>query len=572
MTTGTKEKVLLALVLAAAFAVRVYGNGFGLPDQLNIDEVHVVSHAIRFGKGDFNPHFFFYPALQMYLVFILYGFYFVFGMAAGIFQGAADFGTIYFIDPTPLYLIARTFTAAMGVATVWLVYATAKKYYGTRAGLASAVMLAFAHLHCMHSHFATTDVPAAFWIMLAMYLVPGPGSAPSRKQHIITGLATGAAIATKYTAFIVVPALVAAHSAHLVSDLKIRNPLKHINLNLVLMGAAAVAGFIVCAPYTILDFNTFIGDVRIQRSLLEHGWLGTEVMERMWWRILAVYLRDGMGLPLLFCSLCGVAYAAVRRRGADWMLLVFTAVFYIIHGFMSEQVFERYMILVIPALCIFAGRLVAELSERLPGDAGRHGAAVAVAAAVALIIVPAVSTLKYDSFIRRKHTRTIAREWIEDNIPSGSRIAVELGGPTLQPTPESLTDNARMARYDEYYVREAVPFFAYKDRETPEAEAASTKQFHLRALEKIDTKYYLFGPYSLSAYKMEMYRKEDYEYLVASGAIYDRYFAAREHYPAAVGFYESLDSEAELVKTIPRTPDRPGPEIKIYRLPSNLNE
>ncbi len=567
MTTSTKDRLILATILVAALAVRLYGNGSGLPDQLNIDEVHIVARAVRFGKGDLNPHFFFYPALQMYLVFILFGAYFVVGSFTGIFHSAAAFGTMYFIDPTPLYLIARTLSACMGVATVWLAYAIGKKYYGKRAGLAAAMLLAFAHLHCVHSHFATTDVPVTFWIMLAMFLAPGPGATSTKRNYVLAGLAAGAAIATKYTAFVVVPALIVSHSSHMFTDRHAANPLKHINVNLILMSLASAAAFFLCAPYTILDFRTFAQDINIQRSLLEHGWLGMEVLSKMWWQIPAVYLRDGLGLPLLLVSLCAIAFAAAKRRGADWMLLTYIAVFYIIHGFMSAQVFERYMVIIIPALCILSGRIVAEFPERLRIPAPRRAAVVA-AVAIILTIVPATATIKYDAFIRKTNTRTIAREWIEKNIPPGARIAIEMGGPQLHPTAASLTDTGRAARYEKYYVEEAVPFYAYKNRKTPEAEASSQKKFHLMALKKIEKKYYVFNTYSLSAYKMEMYRKEGYEYLVASSAIYDRYCAAREYYPAAVRFYDDLDAEAALIKLIPETPARPGPEIKIYKLKS----
>ena len=80
-------RVSLIGILLLAFFVRVWGNKFGLPQLYYWDEPTVVNRAIRFGSGDLNPHFFYYPALYMYVLFIVSGGYFVFGKLTGRFLG-----------------------------------------------------------------------------------------------------------------------------------------------------------------------------------------------------------------------------------------------------------------------------------------------------------------------------------------------------------------------------------------------------------------------------------------------------------------------------------------------------
>ena len=72
-STHAYEKYGLLLILAAAFLLRATGINFGLPYLYHQDEPIVVNHALAYGAGDFNPHFFKLPPLLSYLLFIVYG-------------------------------------------------------------------------------------------------------------------------------------------------------------------------------------------------------------------------------------------------------------------------------------------------------------------------------------------------------------------------------------------------------------------------------------------------------------------------------------------------------------------
>ena len=64
------KKAVLALVPVwgiAAF-LRLWGIGFGLPDDFHPDEPTVIETAFRMASfGDLNPHFFTWPSLFFYL-------------------------------------------------------------------------------------------------------------------------------------------------------------------------------------------------------------------------------------------------------------------------------------------------------------------------------------------------------------------------------------------------------------------------------------------------------------------------------------------------------------------------
>ncbi len=560
------RNLALLIILTAAFALRVYGNGYGLPDQLNIDEVHLVSRAIKFGSGDLNPHFFFYPALYMYVLFGFYGVYFVIAHALGIFKSASDFGMQYFIDPTAFYLIARTLTAAIGAATVWVVYAACERFYNKRIAVAAAALLCAAPLHIDMSHYAVTDVPMTFLIMLSLYFAMKLAMEDGRRNYFLAGLFGGLAMAVKYTAALLIPSLILAHVFCWINSKDKKGIGGLFSFNVFMMGIILLAAFFAGAPYTLLDFKTFIGDVRIQNQLLENGWFGMENVRNMWVYSISVYLRQGMGLPLLAVSMAGVIFAALRKNKAGIVLLAFVVIFYLFHGRITKHVFIRYWVAIVPAMCVFAAAFIDWTVEKIKIPAVARDAFVLLAA-LGLMAAPVRSTIKAEALMRNKDTRTLAREWVEENIEPSAKIAVEFGGPQLKPTEASLMDKSRVARMFKYHIDAAVPFYAYRNRKPVQVEAESAKKFHLAALARTDKKYDLFQTFALAEYPLAEYRREGYLYLIVNSGIYDRYNSAPKNYSEAVKFYKMLEKESILVKEFPAEPKtRSGPEIKIYKI------
>jgi 4-amino-4-deoxy-L-arabinose transferase-like glycosyltransferase len=554
------------MILIIAFALRIYGNGYGLPDQFNIDEVHIVSHAIKFGSGDLNPHFFFYPAFYMYVMFACYGAYFAAAHALGVFKSAAEFGMQYFIDPTMFYLIARTVTAAAGAATVYIAYAIGARFYNKRVGTAAAVLLCAAPLHVDMSHYAVTDTPMTFLIMLSLYFAMLTAQGGGRRNYLAAGVFGGLAMATKYTALLLVPSLIVAHIMNVLRAKEENVRIGYINVDITLMSIIFAAAFIAGAPYTILDFKTFLGDIGIQRQLLENGWFGMENVRNMWVYSIAVYLRQGMGAPLLAVALAGIVFAALKRNKAGLILLTFVIAFYLFHGRITKHVFIRYWVAVVPSLCVFAAAFIDWAAGRAKIPEKMAPAAVLIVA-VSLVISPVKGLISAETIMHNKDTRTLALEWVEDSIAPGTRIASEFGGPQLKATEESLMDRTRAARMAKYHVDAAIPFYAYKNRKPVKSEVESAKKFHRAALAKINKKYDVFQAFALAEYPVEEYKNEGFEYLIVNEGIYGRYFAAAKNYPEAVAFYRSLNKDALLIKEFPAEPGlRTGPEVKIYKL------
>jgi hypothetical protein len=81
----------------------------------------------------------------------------------------------------------------------------------------------------------------------------------------------------------------------------------------------------------------------------------------------------------------------------------------------------RYMLPVVPLLCVAAGSFVDALARRWAGPAGRR---LAFLLAVLLIAPSAHAAWQHDRLLARPDTRLLAARWIEAQVPDGTRIAM----------------------------------------------------------------------------------------------------------------------------------------------------
>ena len=110
---------LLSVFTAIAAWLRFSAIGFGLPEQYRPDEELTVPTALGF-EHDFNPHLAIYPAAQTYLI---HG---VLRSYAALTGAGSNWRMMYSAEgDARAFRIARKIAAAMGTATVPVVYLAA---------------------------------------------------------------------------------------------------------------------------------------------------------------------------------------------------------------------------------------------------------------------------------------------------------------------------------------------------------------------------------------------------------------------------------------------------------------
>jgi len=175
-----------------------------LPYGPHADENTVVRRAFRFGSGHFNPHFFLYPSLSMYLYFILDGCYFVFGRLFGFFHSPTDLARQFFTDPTAIYMLARSATMIADLFTTYFLMRLGRRSFNREAGICIGLLWALFHRAIIECQIGKPDSLMVCLTVASLFILQN-GESESRFQW--AGFVRGLVASTKYQAVAVGPAI-----------------------------------------------------------------------------------------------------------------------------------------------------------------------------------------------------------------------------------------------------------------------------------------------------------------------------------------------------------------------------
>ena len=386
----SKQGLHWAIVLLA-FALRW---PLPLPEWTHVDERALIMYPLGFWGGDFNPHFFHYPALTLYLCSALYYVYFLL-LGAGSLEYFVAYR--YFVDPSDLLTIARTANALVSAVTVAVCMAIGSRLYGRTGGRLAGLLLAVMPLHARFASLAITDVAAGLCAALAVLYGVRAIQEDARGDWVLAGLWAGLAAASKYPAGLVLVAVLAGCA------------LARRWRWLWLPAAAAALAFAVASPYTLLDWAGF--REAFGRMAGEH--LASDdhaAAEVSWWYWLHHNLRHGLGWGGLLALPVALVWPG-QRRCEEWVVIVAAALFAAML-FAASSVFMRYAQPLVPLLAV----LLARWGAALP-----RGGWLALSLAL-MLAEPLHATLRQRVLLSRVDTRVQARDWLAANAPQGQRI------------------------------------------------------------------------------------------------------------------------------------------------------
>lgn len=377
--------------MTTAAALGAWSLGFGLPFLFRPDEDVMVGRAVRMAaEHSLDPLFANYPPLGFYLLASAEA---VLSLLLG-----RPLGPSTTVDPTAEFLAARAVSVIAFVAGTGFVYLAGSRAYGRPAGALAAAALALSPLAVRQAHFATADglamalVGASLWAALR---------AQGRRGFVLAGALCGLAAATKYTAGSALVAVLVL--AALGADRRGRAAWAVAGAGLVFAAVMASAGH----PLDYFRGLLFLGRRAGESYSTTIGFVQHSTAS----------LPFGLGLGSFALALAGAAAAAVRRRPADVSLLAFTIAYALIIGF-SHEAFFRYVMPILPALCLFAGGLAQAVPARLP-------VAAVAAGAVALMLPSAYASLQTDRLLGATDTRRQSADWLLRNAPAGSEVRID---------------------------------------------------------------------------------------------------------------------------------------------------
>jgi hypothetical protein len=539
----------LAALFLGALILRLVGYKTGLPYVYNADEnSHFVPRAVGMFGHSLNPDYFVNPPAYTYLVHALYA------LRWG--TDPATVGGAYAADPTTAFAIARAASGVLGAAAATLTaVAAARLFDDRRAGIVAGALLAVAFLFVHYSHFALNDAPTLAPLSLALVGVAGIYRTGRTREYLLAGAALGVAIATKYTAGILVVTIAAAALASPVPQPRWRG--------VAIAAGLCVAGFLVANPYALLDHQAFIDGLQKQTDTAagdEGGKLGL-ANSSGWLYYLGTF---GWGFGWLPClaALGGAAGLVLRDRRLAWVLLPAPVLLFLYLG-QQSRFFARWMLPIYPLLAMLAAYglllLVARLKLRWTLAAG----------AALLCLQGLVYSVHNDRVLARQDTRQAARDWMVAHIPAGTKLVVEPIAPDQWAADVGSFNSATSSgnRWNKWRTSRS-----QYDNEGNRIHGAAR-------VVKLEDYERTTRPDLVRAYG-----DGGFCWVVTGSTQYGRAYADPKEVPRAIRYYDALEKAGELVYDVkpygkavpfsfdssfnyyPLSYDRPGPEIRIYRL------
>lgn len=396
----------LAALLAGALALRLWGIGHGLPYAYNVDEnAHFVPRAIGLFGHDLDPHYFVNPPALTYLLHVVF---------AAWFGGGNQTGRAFAADPGQVFLVARVAVAIVSTAAVGLVYLAGARLLDRRVGLVAAGVLAVAFLPVFYSHLALNDAAALAPAALSLVGAAGILRRGHARDYLLAGVGLGLACSTKYTAGIVVLPLAAAAALA-------PGPPRRAVRGVAMAAAVALVAALAANPYAVLDAPAFLSGLGQQAAASGVGKLG--LTEGGGHRYYLWTLTWGLGWAPTLAAVAGAAWLAARRPRVA-ALLVPPPVAFILYMGAQDRYFGRWLLPVLPILCLLAGAGAVALADALGRRGLPRGPALTVAALV-LVAQGLLFSLHDDVVLSRPDTRAATRAWLAAHVPRGTALAVE---------------------------------------------------------------------------------------------------------------------------------------------------
>ncbi|GIW39925.1 MAG: hypothetical protein KatS3mg076_0502 [Candidatus Binatia bacterium] len=396
---------VLLLLFSAALAVRLFRLDWDQYHFFHPDE-RAVAYAIQrlsFRPLQLNPQFFAYGSFPFYVT-----------KAATSLLGLLD---PWYRGYDGTIMTGRAISALWGAATCVLLALFGRRLYEPRVGLLAGFYLAFSVFHLQNSHFATNDIPLTFLVLLALYALSAAAESGSPRSFLLAGASVGLAVATKFSAM---PVLLPLGVAVLVRMFREGTLARPLGLGAASFGVA-LATFALGQPYAILDYRSYVHDILEQSRMVRNAglfpytnqYIGTpkylyELRELVLW---------GMGPCLGLAAVAGTLVRLGRRIGTGELLLLSWVLPYFVISGSFDVKFPRYLLPIYPFLCLWAAKLVVDLSRARP----LLGRLVSLAVSVGTLLYAAA----FLSIYTRPHTVVRASEWFYANVPRGSKVLTQ---------------------------------------------------------------------------------------------------------------------------------------------------
>lgn len=553
----------LYAIVVLAFVLRLWG----VWNVTTTDEYNEVFEALRVCSGHLNLERW-GKRFYLYILSVEYGIFYAIGWVFGQFQNPLHFAEKVVRDLEPLLMIGRLTSVVAGTLTVAVIYQTGKRFFNDHVAVIAALLLSVTAFHIDLSQQAKVDALLGLLVSLSLYYALKIMEADrlQSKDYALCGLFAALAIQTKMSALpLLITVAVALYFSHAVWR-------SHAKRSVLVLVLCFLIGTILGNPAILLSpLSMFQYMFSMTRQVYTEP-VNVVPVETIGYVAYPIYLYQSLGAFNLLLMVCSLVYSYHwAQKGRSILFLSFVTVYYLLVGASINLVSPYYLIPLLPFITLMMADCIVGILDRLKLKARdvRIERACALLVLVFMFIPPAWSVFNHGMSLAGENTRYVAKEWIEANIPPGSKVLMDSGrsfNSSAPPIAENRASIERMLDYAKDNISKGKILQAIVDK--------NALVYYELLLKTVPEKSYditstLFG---LHVETVDYYIANGYQYFIISQERKDNRTGeyARKNMPEIADFYESLDTDERirLLRTISPTAINRGDTFLIYKLQS----
>ena len=332
-----------------------------------------IGTALSAERSPLNPHWFPLGSILIYALVLV----------RSVAELFTDWGAM------DMRFAGRTLAALADTASVALVFAIGRRMYGPWTGLLAAALTTFAVIHIQHAHFYRPEPFTVLTSLAALWAMLRFMDTLRIRDAALLGLLVGLAAAPKVSAAPILAPLALVflwtwkdRAGGRWSDLTVSSAVRFAPTVLV-AALLASAAFFITTPYALLDFGTFVADIRAQTEMAREAGLRPFTWQyadtpAFWYQIRQTSAW-GLGLPLGVAAWLAAPFTAwMAWRGglaqrSDLLLLAWA-----VPAFVFLELFEikflRYVFPLMPFYILMGSRMLIAFVEWAQGWRRAHRA------------------------------------------------------------------------------------------------------------------------------------------------------------------------------------------------------
>lgn len=455
INTSKKDLYILISILILSFSLRIIGLNWDQGHHLHPDErqITMVATDIKFPESrkisqilspnsSLNPKFFAYGSLPIYLL----------KFSGYVFS---------FINPDLLLyekinLLGRFLSVIFDTLTVFIIYLITKQLFSSnKKALLASLVYTLSVFPIQLSHFYAVDTLLTFFICLTLYRLIVFYRQSSAKNSIILGICFGLSLATKVSAIVLLVSIFLCFIKDTLFSLKkevVKQKISHFKkinkyllslinpifwiknqtfsfkktiFYLLLILIFTTITFIICQPFSIIDFPTFWQQINEQSVMTKNAFVFPYTLQYVgttpYWYYLKNIFLWGLGPSFGLLSLIGLISSFKRLimgttssskegpSGTQFIIFSFFITYFLVVGAFAVK-FMRYFLPLYPIFAILSANALMDLKKKTR---------------LLIFFLNLIWVISFLNIYNRPNTRVSATYWIEQNIPSGSTILRE---------------------------------------------------------------------------------------------------------------------------------------------------